>query len=343
MRKAGIRWQGALLFTVALCLFAAGDIWAAPQLELKVTARTAIGNRGGALALSPDGTELYVAQPYDDGVAVVNTTSRKLTRLIRVGHRPNSVVVSPDGKTVFVGEWGGDLSSIDTSTRTALRMNVGGPVAGIAMTADGRTMYLAMCHSGIRKFDTRSRAVVTIYRGFCPWGVALSPDERSIWVNFQGGGPGGRAGHDTIAKLDIETGRLSATLTGPANVGGAILVSRDGRTIWADGLDACMARAYDHSGCPVVPAGIVHVIDAMTMKVYRSVPKAGSGTISLSPDGELLVLTGGRLVVSDARTLAPLATIDGRFDCVVFSSRGTQLYASSSVAPEVAVINIRRF
>jgi YVTN family beta-propeller protein len=338
-------WRyGVLGAIIPLSLFwHQGFACGAPQIQLKIVDHAAIGNLGNTLALNPSETELYVAQPYNDTVAVVNTRSRKLTKVVPVGRNPVSLVVSPDGRIVFVGEWGGGLSSVDAATGTASRINVGGHVAGMAMTSDGRTMYLAMCESGIRKLDTRSGVVGTIYRGFCPWALALSPDQRSLWVNFQGEGPGGRAGHDTIAKIDLATGRLGATLTGLANVGGAIFVSRDGGTLWADGLDACVVHAYDHLGCPVVPAGIVHVIDAVTMKVSRSLPKVAGGTISVSPDCGLAALTGGRLVVSDARTLSPLATIDGQFYGAVFSADCSRLYAVSSMVPEITVIDIRRF
>ena len=337
-----------VLVLVVLCFIHLDFLGASgAEIRLDVVAHVPIGRTGSTVALSPDERELYVAQDDNNSVAVLNTGSRKLIRTIHVAHVPGSLAISPDGKRVYVGQWAGQsegqLSVIDTGSGTATLVHVGGPVLGSALTSDGTTLYMAMCRAGLRKMDTRTGVVKILYRQFCPWCVALSPDENSLWVNFQGGGPNGRWGHDSIAKFDTATGKLIGTITGLPNVGAAIIVSRDGKTVWADGFDACWSPAYDHLGCPAVPASVVNVIDAATMKLIRTLPKAPSGTIAFSADQRWAALTGTHVSLIDTRDFHLVATIPGQFFDMAFSSRRDYVYATSREAPEVVIMKIRRF
>jgi hypothetical protein len=333
----------ALAAAASLVLIhASSSVGLSSEVTLERVGRIPIGGRGGALVLSHDDRQLYTTLNQDDAVAVISTKPRKLTSVIHVGHVPCALAVSPDGKRIYVAQWGGGLSIIESATGAVAAVPLGGPVAGLALSADGGTLYLAMCRSGIRKMDTRTQKVTTIYHESCAWGITLSPDQKFLWVNFQGGGPGGRSGHNTIAKLEAATGKLIGAATGLANVGGAIHVSHDGQTVWADGLDACSARAYDHVGCPAVPAGIVHVVDTTTLKHLRSFMKAPGGTLVCSRDRTMAAATGTRLLLIDLVDFRPVASLADWFASAAFSSDNTRLYATSIGAREVAIIRVRR-
>ena len=79
------------------------------------------------LALTPDGTELWVTSLADGGVYVYDLRSRKTSPLIHVGKCPNWIAFSPDGKYCVVSNSDSDdCSIIDAHTqREAARVKVG--------------------------------------------------------------------------------------------------------------------------------------------------------------------------------------------------------------------------
>ena len=65
-----------------------------------------IGSTPDALALSPDGKRLYVANADNNDVAVVDTSDAKESRVLGflpTGWYPSALTVSPDGRTLYIG------------------------------------------------------------------------------------------------------------------------------------------------------------------------------------------------------------------------------------------------
>ncbi|MHB1711482.1 MAG: hypothetical protein ACYCV7_08775 [Acidimicrobiales bacterium] len=109
------------------------------------------------VALSPDGTTLYVAQTTDYGpnvgrtIAVVDTATDKVTGSIDLGAplRPYSLAITPDGSTLVAGNANAD--SIDViglgsrpPTVTTVSLSSVAPNSSpmyIAMAPDGSTVY----------------------------------------------------------------------------------------------------------------------------------------------------------------------------------------------------------
>jgi YVTN family beta-propeller protein len=60
-----------------------------------------VGSNPGGLALSPDGSRLYVANSGNNDVAVIDTRSRRTVGLIPTGWYPSAVVTSRDGRTLY--------------------------------------------------------------------------------------------------------------------------------------------------------------------------------------------------------------------------------------------------
>jgi len=79
------------------------------------------------LALSPDGTELWVTSLLDDSLYVYDVKANKITGRVKVGDGPNWVTFSPDGKYVCVSNTGSnDVSIIDVRARREVkRVKVG--------------------------------------------------------------------------------------------------------------------------------------------------------------------------------------------------------------------------
>jgi YVTN family beta-propeller protein len=79
------------------------------------------------LALSPDGSELWVTSLLDDSLYVYDLKANKVTGRVQVGDGPNWVTFSPDGKYVCVSNTGtNDVSIIDVQARREVkRVKVG--------------------------------------------------------------------------------------------------------------------------------------------------------------------------------------------------------------------------
>ncbi|MGZ4125104.1 MAG: YncE family protein [Actinomycetota bacterium] len=104
-----------------------------------------------AMALSPDGSTLYIVDADKGVVVTMDTTSLDTSGPYRVelpspGQR-TTATVSPDGGTLFVGTaaGGGHVTAVDTSTYDVTdRWSTGGGVSGIGMSLDGTRLYVAL-------------------------------------------------------------------------------------------------------------------------------------------------------------------------------------------------------
>jgi YVTN family beta-propeller protein len=80
-----------------------------------------------ALALTPDGSELWVSSLIDDAMYIYDVKAKKVTGRVNTGPGPNWIVFSPDGKYACISDNDSDeVSVIDVkSRREAARVKVG--------------------------------------------------------------------------------------------------------------------------------------------------------------------------------------------------------------------------
>lgn len=102
-----------------------------------------------AMATSPNGRLLYIADPTLGLVTVMDTASLEIRTypvdLSVSGVRRTSAVVSGDGSALFVataGEHGG-VTRIDTDTFEVVRTWATDDVSGLGLSADGERLYVA--------------------------------------------------------------------------------------------------------------------------------------------------------------------------------------------------------
>ena len=110
------------------------------------------------LAISADGTRLYVANEDTETLSVVDIASGKVLASVKVGEEPEGVTIRPDGKVVYVTcEGDGAVFAIDTQTNKLLkRIPVGPRPRSIGFL---RTARAGTCRSKIREplpFSTRN-------------------------------------------------------------------------------------------------------------------------------------------------------------------------------------------
>ncbi len=129
-------------YAPAVARLGADDL--APRGEIRV------GSWPVALAATPDGGTVLVAQAGDDHLGVIDVALGRMVDAIRVGDEPSGVVVSPDGATAYVASaTSGEVAVVDLASRARVGTLPAPPDArAMALSADGSTLYVAGHRTG---------------------------------------------------------------------------------------------------------------------------------------------------------------------------------------------------
>ena len=96
------------------------------------------------MALSSDGSKLYVALNGSNALGVIDTSTDQLLDQIPVGNAPRQVVISPDGSTAYVSNEGGrPANSTDFTNLSDGTPIVSSPSTGAAITGTVSVVNLA--------------------------------------------------------------------------------------------------------------------------------------------------------------------------------------------------------
>jgi YVTN family beta-propeller protein len=109
-----------------------------------ITATIPVGANPDAVAVSPDGQHLYVANAASDAVAVINTATKHVTTSVSVAGGPSGIAVSPNCQHLYVARPGSDAASvIDTATNhVTATIPVGDHPYYLAVSPDGTALYV---------------------------------------------------------------------------------------------------------------------------------------------------------------------------------------------------------
>ena len=180
-----------------------------------------------ALALSPDGARLLVANQTSGTISWVDTKLGTVLVEAKTGDRPGGVAISRDGKVGVVTHWyGGDLTIldlVDDRARVVGRVEVGPEPRGVVIAADGSTAYVAVGASNeVARVDLPSRKVTgRVEVGREPRGLAPTPDGARLAVaNARG---------RSISVVDLGKFAVERTLPMLADNLRQVAVSPDGR------------------------------------------------------------------------------------------------------------------
>jgi YVTN family beta-propeller protein len=158
-----------------------------------VTATIPVGTFPWGVAVSPDGSKVYVsnlqATAIPSTVSVIDTATNKVIAAIPVGIYPEGMAVTPDGSKVYVAQntRPGTVSVIDTATNTVTAaIPVGSAPIGVAVSPDGSKVYVTNADSDsvsvIATATNTVTAVIPVGAGFNPNSVAATPDGSKIYV-----------------------------------------------------------------------------------------------------------------------------------------------------------------
>jgi gliding motility-associated-like protein len=201
------------------------------------------------MAISPDGSKLYVIDNQVSNLAVINTVSGTIVANVAIGFTAEGIAVSPDGSRVYVTDaTTAVVMVINTATNTIInKISVGMSPIGLGLSPDGSLLYVANQESNnISVVNTNSGAVVaTIAVGYEPTCIALSPDGSRAYVTNSVSG--------NVSVINTANNTVVATIVMNANLYG-IEVSADGNSIYV--VDA---------------NGQVYVANTITNKVTASI------------------------------------------------------------------------
>ncbi len=235
-----------------------------------LTATVPVGTEPFGVAVSPDGTRVYVANTkYGDRgtVSVIDTAINKVTATVDIGYKysPCGVAITPDGKKVYVADRDiKKVSVIDTSTNTVTAtVSVGINPLGVAITPDGKKAYVTNRYSNnVSVIDTGTNTVTaTVKVELGPCGVTVNKAGTVLYIT--------NCESNTVSVIDTSTNTVTATVpVGKWPMG--IAVS-------PDGTKAYVANEGSNN---------VSVIDTATKTVIATV-KVGKNPygIAVSPDG----------------------------------------------------------
>ncbi|HLK63435.1 MAG TPA: hypothetical protein VKU19_08345 [Bryobacteraceae bacterium] len=137
------------------------------------------------IAVSADGSRLYVVCEGTGEVVELNAAAGTVVRRVRVGQRPKSVALSADGRQLYVANsWSDTVSVIDAASFKVVRELAAGfePNAAVA-DREGSFLYVANRMSNDISVIDLKRGVETKRRlgGRGAAYLALSPDGRRVY------------------------------------------------------------------------------------------------------------------------------------------------------------------
>lgn len=287
--------------------------------QAEVIATIDVGKRPRGLKLDREGRTLYVAvsglpkcpptvpdeecaqRERDlsaDGIAIVDTASHKVIKVLAAGSDPEQFDLSRDGKRLFVAnEDVGRTSVVDiASGKVIATIPVGDEPEGVAVTPNGRwALVTSESDHAVAMIDTTTLEVVrTVKVGQRPRDITFTPDSSTAYVT---------------GEFDASLYRLAVEREEPAR---RVLQMRKEARPMAVVLDSKRNRLYMSTG----RGGTVAVLDMQGAGELSLVAEVRVGTrpwgIALSPDGTRLYTANGPsndVSIIDTSTLRTIKTI----------------------------------
>ena len=288
------------------------------------TTTVAIAGGPYGLAVTPDGSRVYVTDNTSGSVSVLDTATDTVTKTITVGAGAEGVAITPNGAQAYVANFTDNtVSVIDTATNAVTKtIAVGAGPADVAVTPDGAKVYVTNDTADtVSVIDTSTGSVsATVAANDDPAGLAISPNGTAYVANFT---------KDRV--FIIGTDNL-ITLPATGTHADSLALSPDGSLLY---VGESQGRA-------------VAVIDTATRAVLTTFTFGFSPlALIISPDGAYLYANGASgpsVVVISTSTGAIVKTIPGGNTPVItsiglaISPDGTRLYIANLGDGTVSIV-----
>jgi YVTN family beta-propeller protein len=198
--------------------------------QKKVLRKLQVGSDPEQLALSTDGTKLFVSNEDVGTASVVNIASGKVEHIIPVSREPEGVSTSPDGKFFYVTcETEGEIFAIGTTNYKVIsHFNVGGRPRSADFLPDGSRAFIPSESSGqlhlIDSVNHKLLKTIELPKGSRPMCVKAAAGGRKVYFST------GRAG--TVDVLDTAKQEVTNAIKVGTRPWG-IAISPDGKVLYA--------------------------------------------------------------------------------------------------------------
>jgi len=327
------------------------------------------------LAVSADGSQLYVVCEGSDELLVVDTRARQVVRRIPVGHVPRGVVLSLDGRRAYVsGSWADSIADVDLKRGAVARTLTAG-FEPIGLARVGQTLYAAnRLSNDISVIDLVSgKESVRLAAGRGASFLAAAPDGSRVYTThvYPNLGKHRTPPESEITEVDAAHG-IIANREGLHNVGGVfgVAVSRDGRLGVAAQLRPknLIPLAHVEHGWVFVDSialfgadvnGAVVQMPLDEVERYFSLPYA----VAIAPDkraiyvsaagsDEIAVLSVSRLLAAASQSSPDDLSLAAKYieafiptgrnpKAMALSPNGSRLYVANKLDDSISVIDTR--
>lgn len=138
------------------------------------------------IAVSPDGSKLYVIAQEGNALLVIDTQTNEVTDKIAVGEKPHSVLIKNNGNTAFVSnQWADNVYEIDLLLLKVIdTLETGSGPAELVFSSDERFLYVVYSYSSeVSIFDLQTKTEIKrLMAGNNPVAAAFSPDGSQVYV-----------------------------------------------------------------------------------------------------------------------------------------------------------------
>lgn len=264
------------------------------------------------LAISPDGTRIYVSNEARRTLDVVDARSWQVDKRIPLSGRPNNVDVSKDGRRAYVGirEAPGAVDVIDTvGMKNVKTVAVKGEIHNVYVTPDGKfTVAGSIAASTISVIDTATDTLawtLTLSAGIRPMAFTRNPDGSTKEIIVQLSNYHGIAVVDFAARKELRRVELpdvaghereTEGLQGSPSHG--LAITPDGKVLWATSkyYDAVVAFSLpDLRVLQVVPVGL--------HPDWLTIPPDGKNLyVAVAGDDETVVVDNASMKVVEGST-----------------------------------------
>ena len=186
-----------------------------------------------ALAISPNGRQVYVPNHDANLITVIDTTTNAVVNKITVKPNPHDVAFSVDGRRAYVANHASNLVTVLDTKNGAVLAEIAVPRSphSIVMSPDGKRVYV-VCYDAdvVAVIDPAAYTVTgTIQVQREPQSVKFAPDGKHAYIVNDGS--------NSVSVVDTETSQITASV-GVGQTPTDVFVAPDGKHAYVTNISS---------------------------------------------------------------------------------------------------------